>query len=110
MLSKTTSLSTVSTARLVCTVRMCRTTANVRNRNTTGDKADSGRQQVDMSVCVCFSTHTLWSCYAAGEWGRHYWTPSVFSLHCAGPVAACRQSCVEPSLPTGLMMVMMICQ
>lgn len=50
-----------------------------------------------MCLCVCFSTHTLWSCYAVGEWGRRYWTPSVFYLRCVGPEAACELSCVGPS-------------
>lgn len=57
--------TTTSRARLVRTMRVCRRVANMRNRNIPEDQYDGGRQQVDASVC--FSTHTLCSCCAAGE-------------------------------------------
>ena len=57
------------------------------NRYATGDEADSRKQQVDVSLCFCFSTHTLLSC-AAGEWAIHYWNLSVSSLRCVGLVVA----------------------
>lgn len=76
--------------------------ANSWNRSTTANDGDSGREQ----VCVCFSTHTLWYFYAAGEWRTHYWSLSVSSLRCVAPVAVFRQSCAGLSLPAGLMGLM----
>lgn len=46
-----------SRARMFFTGRMCRSVANIRNRETTGDEVDSGRQHVDVSVCVSAHTH-----------------------------------------------------
>lgn len=36
---------------------MCRRISNIENRNATGDEVDSGKQQVDVSVCVSAHTH-----------------------------------------------------
>lgn len=58
-----------------------------------------------LGLFVCFSTHTQWPCYVAGEWVKHYWT-LVSSLRYAVIVAACWQSCAGLSWPTDLMEVM----